>query len=602
MRMRKRAVYAAVVLFGALALPALAVTWIVPGVFDGPGANGLLFSTDITLVNPDAVARSVTIVPILGPNGPVADPLGLVLAPGESRRFANPISGVGALRINSDGGVFVVARSNSFYPTLGPTPPVVRGTSLPVTEVGSLLHAGDTGHSIWVSQSSDPRSGERTNVGVVFPDGSGGTATVTVYGALGRPLGSATWDSPRAAALQMPIAAIVGGDLPARMAVAVTRGSVLAYAGSVDNATGDLAIVPAERVPEPRGPLGPVDVVSSGVAQTVGKGGVVWHTDARLANTGYSPAYVTAYLRTADGEAVPAARISLTPLETIEISDLVQSLFNVSTPVTGSVLWRSTRTIAVAIRTRSGDGATISASSVTSAVQVERFPSASDPPGQLADLREDSQFRTNLEAASGPGGAAFAVDLFDESGKSVGSDTESLPPLAWAQFPLDHFGYGGDLPARTRARVRVLSGTVLVSANVVESRSSDPVPARVPLGAAAASTGPAVPVGTWGAAPNGMDHINVDATGISVLLPCKTGNFSQPLSLDASGRFAVLGTWLVMQGPTVAYDAILMGQTDGHSLTFTVIAGTNFDTITGPETVVLGGAWGPFTGLCPIEY
>src|SRR5262249_21510272 len=186
----------------------------------------------------------------VGRSGPVADSLGLPRAPGESRRFPNPVVGVGALRIISDGGVFVAARANSFYPTLGPTPPVIRGTPLPVTEAGSVLQSGDTGHAIWVSQSADPRRGDRTNVGVVFPDGSGGAATVTAYGAEGRILGSATLESARAAALQMPLGPIVGGDLPVgRVAVAVTRGSALAYAGSVDNVTGDLAIVPAERVP-----------------------------------------------------------------------------------------------------------------------------------------------------------------------------------------------------------------------------------------------------------------------------------------------------------------------------------------------------------------
>ena len=579
-----------------------AATWIVPAVFDGPGANGVLFSTDLTLVNPDATGRTVTVLPILGPSGVVADPLAFTLAPGESRRIANPVSGVGALRISSEGGVFVAARANSVFPTAGPLPPATRATPLPVTDVMTILHAGETGQAIWISQSSDPTHGERTNVGVVFPEGSGGTVVVTVFGPPGTVLGTTTLDSPRAAALQMPLATFAASDIPVgRLSIEVTRGSALAYAGSVDNATGDLAVVGAERLPAPRIPGATLDLVSSGVAQTIGKGGVVWHTDARLAN-GFSPAYITAYLRTADGQPVPPATLRLDPEQMVEIRDVVQSLFNVSTAVTGSILWRSTRRIFVGIRTRAGESGTTSASSISSAVPIDNFPGPSDAPGQLADLRTDAEFRTNVQAASGAAGAVFDVDLFDQAGNPVASARETLPPLSWAQWPLDQIVAGAPMPARTRARVRIASGTALASANVVDNRTGDPVPWQVPLGAATASGSPPVPVGTWGAAPNGMDHVTVDANGISVFLPCRTGNFPQPLSLDASGRFAVIGTWLVTQGPTVAYDAILTGQSDGHSLTFTVTAGTAFDIITAPETVLLGGAWGPFTGLCPIEY
>jgi hypothetical protein len=591
---------APIALFGSLAAPAGAATWIVPAVFDGPGANGVVFSTDITLVNPDGIARSVAIVPILPPGGFVADPFPVLLAPGESRRIPNPVSGLGGLRVLSDGGVFVSARANTFFPTLGPQPPATRGTALPVTEQGSLLRAGEIGHAIWISQSADRSKGERTNVGVVFSEP--GTATVTVYGPSGAVLGSQTFDAARAAAMQTPLDAIVSGDVPlGRIAVAVTRGSALAYAGSVDNATGDLAIVAAERLSVGRTAGGPVDLVSSGVAQTAGRNGAVWHTDARFANPGPAPVRVVAYLRTPDEETILPGTLTVSPGQTVEVPDVVQSLFNVSTATTGSILWRASAPLAIGTRTRSSNGAATTASSISAAVAVERFPGAADAPGALADLRNDPQFRTNLQAASGPGGATFTVDLFDEAGNAVGSARETLPPLSWTQWPLDQLVPGAALPARSRARVTIESGSALVSANVVENRTSDPVPTQVPLGAAA-STGPAVPVGTWGAAPNGMDHVIVDSAGISVFLPCRSGNFPQPLSLDANGRFAVLGTWYVTQGPTVAYDAILTGQTDGHSLSFTVTAGNAFDTITAPETVSLGGAWGPFTGLCPIEY
>ncbi len=67
-------------------------------------------------------------------------------------------------------------------------------------------------------------------------------------------------------------------------------------------------------------------LVSTGVAQTGGTNGSLWHTDARLANPGSTSVSVNAFLLGTP----QTASLSIPPAQTIEIRDTVQSLFGFS--------------------------------------------------------------------------------------------------------------------------------------------------------------------------------------------------------------------------------------------------------------------------------
>jgi len=401
---------------------------------------------------------------------------------------------------------------------------------------------------------------------------------------------------------------LTGVDVPmGRIAVNVTRGTACGYTGVVDNVTGDLAIVPTDRLPPPPPAFafGRVDLLSSGAAQTSGREGASWHTDARLSNPGTTAVDVTAYLLGTVGAMPQIGLLAVDAGQTVEIIDVVQSLFNVSEPVTGVILWRASGALLVNTRTRQGPSSPISASCVFGAIPIDGFVTELDPAAEIGDLRQDDQFRTNLLAASGPGGATFDLDLFDEAGQLLGTTRVSMPALGWGEFPLSQLIAGVTPPTRASLRVRVEVGSVNVQAMVVDNFSRVPVLYEAsPRGVRVTPPTPLLPSGSWGGAPNGMDHLTVDAASISIYRMCESGVFAQPLWLGAEGRFAVMGTYVISAGPSFQFDAILSGHTDGHSATVQVMQiGTAFSLgDSNLETFVLGAPFTPFTGMCPIEY
>jgi len=477
----------------------------------------------------------------------------------------------------------------------------VRGSSLPVIEEDSLLQSGQTGHSAWVSHSGDNSIGERTTIAVVLS----GAATVTLFDDHGTVLGSAHYDVTRPAFIQAGLDSFATGSVPVgRVSLAVTRGTACGYTGVVDNVTGDLAIVPIDLLPVQPPPPGRLDLLSPGVAQVAGGNGRLWHTDARLANPGSAPISVGAFLLGQPPGAPQTASLSVLPGQTVEIRDLVQSLFGFSGPYVGAVLWRADGPLLASTRTRQRESLSFTASpGVLSVVPLSRFRTNADAPGTLGDLRQSSLSRTNLLAAAGPAGATFDLDLFDESGRLLGTSVRTLPPLGWEQVPLDKVFQPP--PLRSRLRVRVELGSVDLAASVIDDLSSDPVFFETtPRVQHLASVIPPLPAGQWGGAPNGKDHLIVDASSISVFRMCQTGVFPQPLSLDAEGNFAVLGTYVVDIGPGILIEAILSGKTNGQTATIRVTPIANSSPIfdTNPETLVLGAPFMPFTSVCPIEY
>ena len=167
---------------------ASAASWTVAGAVNAAGLNGTKFVSDVTLTNPGTAPATVVVAFV--PAGS-STPRTLSLPAGQTVVSRNVVdsffaaSGAGALSISSDQPLLVRART---YNTAASG---TYGVSLPVFADDRLLTPGETGDSLWISQDASGSSGYRTNIALVFPDATGGAATVTVYDADGNERGRA---------------------------------------------------------------------------------------------------------------------------------------------------------------------------------------------------------------------------------------------------------------------------------------------------------------------------------------------------------------------------------------------------------------------------
>jgi hypothetical protein len=579
-----------------LTVEAGAKTWIVPGTFQGPGANGIQFSSALTLVNPDAEPRFVSLIPIGPPGSPIFDPLGVSLAAGESKTMPAPapVSG-GALVVQADGGVVAFARLDAGPEAVIEGSPVF-GSALPVIEASAVIPSGGSGHASWVTQGA----GSRTNVAVVFTDGGGGAATVRLFDQSGTLLGSVDYDVARLAFLQQSLTAWTTAAIQhGRISIQVTRGHALGYVGVADS---DVAIVPLMPLPSPPNAGQRLALVSTAVAQVPGKEGVSWHTDAELTNPGTDNVDVNTYLLRGDGTVSVGDPISVPAGTTMAIPELVQSLFSVSTPIAGAVLWGASGPLIIGTQTRA-QGPFVSSGEISLALPLADLATPADGPLWIGGVGSSSS-RTNLIVVAGAVGAFAAVDLFDGSGSQLETILVKLPPFGFGEFPLEEFlpqGFSGAF----RVTVRVQGGSANVHATSVDASSGDPVsfeasprPVRIPASA------PPIPTGDWGGADDVNDHLKVDALTVTLFRKCQSGTFPQPDSLDAQGGFSVFGRYGVSAGPSITFDAILSGYTDGHTAFVSITA---LDPIgvslvdSNPETFVLGAPFQDYQGPCPVE-
>jgi len=617
-----------------------ALSWLVPGGSNAPGANGAYYVTGLTIVNVATAEQIVTLSLIPGPGTISPPPAKYTILPGKTLLFSNilgdvwSLRGTGALRVSADGPVAVFARTSNLIllPTFLPeTPNDKFGAALPVIEERSLLLAGEEGHSGWVTQSADAGKGDRTNVAVLFPDEAGGAATATLLREDGKALSSVSvsYDSPRAAFLQRNLSAFTSDEVSAgRVVVSVTRGRACAYTATADNGTGDLTIFPAGRLPAVAAGV-PFFTVSSGVAQVPGREGAFWQTEARLANASGQSIAVTAYLLGGFREAgpspggipvpgsIPRRDLFVPAGATVVIPNLLTSLFDISGSAVGAVLWEAPGPLWIATRTSTTVNFSFAKGTSglgSAAVPIDSFLTPSDGPADLADiggftrtsLDQIVDARTNLLVAAGPAGAICVFEVLEFGGRSLGSTRISLPALGWGEFNLASL-FAGLFPASpltdlVRVRVSVESGSANVQAAVKDTDVHDTfLYEAFPIAPAPRPLSAPLPSGIWGAS-NGGEGLMVDTAKIFVDRPCRKGTFPQPPRLDSQGTFATLGDYVVMVGPPTPFTAVLTGQTDGASVTVSVswIDGTPLDTIT---TFFLGKPYTlPTSGGCPIEY
>jgi len=576
-----------------------AFAWIVPGVANVTGRKAAEYRSEVSLSNPGSLPVSVKLSLIPAPDTPRVEPLSYTVDPGTSistnLETACHLRGTGALRIESDARIDIFARTYLLFITVLP---LYGGSSLPVIEESQLLVAGEAAHSALVEQSNQPGEPVSTNVAVAFPAPAGGTAEITLYSADGSSLGSAIFDSPVPEFLQRNVSAFTAPAVTVgRVAIRVTRGTACGYTALV-GAGGDVSILAAERLPPAAASPAKVDLISVGIAQTPGQIGSLWQSDVRVANPGANAVGVAAYLLRGPGVTAGPSTFSISAGQTIEARNLVQSLFNVSSNVTGSVLWRADGPVSIATFTGdAGRGRWTGAS--RNALPLERFSTSDDPLPGLTDLRS-GEARANLLAVAGPEGATLDLDAFSRDGQTLGSLHLTLPALGSAEFPLSNI-----VPVvspATRLQVRVGFGSVHVEAAVVGSFGGDLLFQEASPRGSVVPSGPLIPAGNWGGA-NGMDLLSVDSVSIQLFRFCQKGVFPQPLRLDSEGSFAVLGSYRIDIGPAIGGDVILAGQLKGQTIRLRVLPLSDFGQKpdSNPETFTLGAPFTPFPGPCPVE-
>ncbi|MCK6685294.1 MAG: hypothetical protein L6R30_23060, partial [Thermoanaerobaculia bacterium] len=231
--------------------PVSARTVYVNGVAKASGLGETFYRTDVRLMNLDDLSPTVKVR--VTPIGFVASAVEISLRPGELREitdvlgslFGAPEGTTGALRLDSDQPILVVARTSNVKRS---GEPGTFGAFQAGVPEDAFLIEGDTGIFAGLVQSSD-RPGYRTNIGLLAgPDGA--LAQLTLRGPSGEILGSvpdlrlepSSWRQPGLGSL------FPGVEIPAESSlfIDVLEGSMDAYSSVIDNETGDAVVSPVD--------------------------------------------------------------------------------------------------------------------------------------------------------------------------------------------------------------------------------------------------------------------------------------------------------------------------------------------------------------------
>jgi len=485
------ALLAAIAQFSA---PAAAESaWTIPGIVNAGGLNGTHFVSDLTVTNPGAAPANATLSFFPGSS----NPSNLTLNPGQTVVYAD-VAGVtfgvsgaaGALSIASDQPLLIRAKT---YNTAASG---TYGVALPVVGSDRLLAPGDVGDSLWVSQDASGATGYRTNVAVVFPDDSGGDATVTVYDADGNQRGSQDFSLDAAGLQQFSVGSFAGSVSVGRARIAVTRGHAAGYAVVVDNVTGDSSLFAFEDLP-----AGIQDVVVNGVARATGRNGAFFRTDGRFYNPTDTDATVQVAFH-ASGNANPSpasASFVVAAGKILDVVDVLDSLLGLPVGSAGALRFQSSWPVAILCRTSNVDPSGARPGTFGSQqkpVPLLSFTTSADAGAAVTGIRQDAAFRTNVGFAAGADGAAYALTLQDASGATVASTSASLGAFGWTQPGIQDLFPTTTIPENATLTVKVTAGSVDVFDSSIDNLSGDPVVTPIaPLPVAISSSATIGPAG-----------------------------------------------------------------------------------------------------------
>ena len=472
-----RLVLAPIVLL--LSGPALGAvhTYTVPGIVKAGGLNGTNYISDLVVLNGGSVSTTMTLSFV--PSGMV--PRDYALGAGESLTIRDVVASAfgagqatGAVILTSDqplvvrGRTYNTASSGTF------------GVALAVMEESRFMSPGDMGHSLWISQDSQGNRGYRTNIAVVFPDPSGGSATVTLYDAAGTWQGQQDFSLDAAGLKQVPVGAMVAGGLATgRAEIQVTSGRAAGYASVADNVTGDGSLFPFEDLPGGR-----QNVVVNGVSRAGGALGTFWRTDARLYNPSTQDAAVTVRFHAAGNSntspqqttvTVPAGRI-------VEVIDVLSTLLSLPVGSSGALRFQSETPVAILCRTSNLDPAGVKPGTFGAqqqAVPLMSYLTSADAGAVVTGVKQNGAYRTNIGFAAGEDGASYSLTLRSANGGVVATATGSLGEFGWTQPNVGNLFPGTSIPDDGQLTVKVTAGSLDVYDSSTDAGSGDPVITRI---------------------------------------------------------------------------------------------------------------------------
>ncbi len=477
---------AAVVLL--LASPAQAQSaWTIPGIVNAGGLNNTRFVSDFTATNPGTAAAQVTIdfFPSSTPN-----PKSVMLSPGQTIVYRNIVdslfgtSGAGALSVSSAQPLLLRART--YNTASGGT----YGVALPVYPSDRLMAPGDRADSLWISQDASRGSGYRTNIAVVFPDQTGGSATVTVFDADGKELGRKNYFLDAAGFQQFSVGSFAGAVSVGRAQIHVTRGRAAGYGVVVDNVTGDSSLFTFEDLPG-----GIQDVLVNGVARANGRSGAFFRTDGRFYNPTDTDATITvSFHASGNGNPSPAtASFTLRAGKIRDVVDVLDALLALPVGSAGALHFQSDWPVAILCRTSNVDPTGANPGTFGAQqkpVPILSFLTSADPGAAITGIRQDAAFRTNVGFAAGWDGAQYTLTLATATGATVATTTASLGAWGWTQPNVQDLFPGTSIPADATLRIKVTEGSLDVYDSSIDNASGDPVvtpiaalPATIPSSA-----------------------------------------------------------------------------------------------------------------------
>ncbi len=593
------------------------------------GLNGTKFVSDLTLTNP-GTAPATVVVSFL-PAGS-STPHTLSLAAGQTLVSRNVLdgmfgtSGAGALSISSDQPVLVRAK------TYNASQNGTYGVALPVFADDRLLSPGETGDALWISQDASGSLGYRTNIALVFPDATGGTAAVTIYDAEGNERGHQDFSLDAPGLQQFSVGSFAGAVAVGRAQVAVTRGRAAGYAVVVDNVTGDSSLFSFEDLP-----AGRQDALVNGVARANGRNGAFFRTDGRFYNPTDTEATVTVSLH-ASGNANPSpasASFTLGAGKIRDVVDVLDALLGLPVGSAGALRFQSDWPVAILCRTSNVDpsGARLGTfGSQQKPVPLLSFVTSADAGAAITGLRQDAAFRTNVGFAAGADGARYSLTLSSASGASIATTTASLGAWGWTQPGIQDLFPTVTIPLDATLHVKVSEGSLDVFDSSIDNLSGDPVVTPIaPLPVAipsSATIGPAggsiqsddgrltlrVPAGALSSAVSlsFVTEASNDApqgTGPSYVLSPGDLAFARPLTLalhygsdelrgSGAGKLGIAfqdgSTWYVVTGGSI--DAAARTLTVPADWT-TAAAATARSTLLGPRRGELPRRWAGFRSV-----
>jgi hypothetical protein len=454
--------------------------------------------TELRARNPTPVPADITAT--FTGSGPDASwtrhlkPYESIVVPDVLGRLFGLTEAVGTLQIDSAVPILIEGR------TLNTGGRGTYGAANPVFTEDGLLAPPDVAVVPWLSHEPSLTAGERTNVGLACVDVAGCDVEVRLHDGRGGFLGATRVRFDRAGFTQLSAGQITPGSLPlGRVEVAVTLGKVAGFVSVVDNITGDGSVF-ALASPRP----GPTDALLAGAARSPGRSGSYWITGVRIYNPSAGTATLTAFFNQA-GQADPSPKaktLDVAPAATLEIADVLGTLFDAPAGSAGAIRFRADSPLAVLGRTRNVDplGVTPGAfGSSQRAVSPDDLLTAGRT-GSLLGVSQNASCRTNVGLAAGPQGASFTARLRSAAGVVTAVATDQLGENGWRQPAVTDLFAGADINDESVLEITVGSGSLAAFVSVIDQTSNDPTATEMrrveisasPVITAAAPDGPPI--------------------------------------------------------------------------------------------------------------